>query len=138
MFSLNGFNILNIFSLGCEVLLCGELLFDEREMLYLLIFFTFYRRLCFCDFIWSPGKLPRLYSGNVITRLSVIFFEKMASCDLHRTVCDFTGILKSLWNEKGKKVRWVTMTILYKMVIKNSNDKGEFRGAILKSNKIKY
>lgn len=30
------------------------------------------------------------------------------------------------------------MTILYKMVIKNSNTKDEFREAILKSNKIKY
>lgn len=92
MFSLNCLKILNSSSLGCEVLLCGELLFDEREMLYLLIFFAFYRRLCLCDFIWSPWKLPRLYSGNVITQLSVIFFEKMASCDLHSTVCDFTRI----------------------------------------------
>lgn len=43
-----------------------------------------------------PLKAPRLYSGNVITSLSVIFFEKMASCDLQRTLCDFTGILTSI------------------------------------------
>lgn len=30
------------------------------------------------------------------------------------------------------------MTILYKMVIKNSNTKDEFRKAISKSSKIKY
>lgn len=97
MVSVNSFKILRIFSLDCEVVLCGELLLDERETLYLLIFLTFYGQLYFYDFIQSPWKLPRLYSGNVITRLSVIFFEKMASCDLYRAVCDFTGILTSLW-----------------------------------------
>lgn len=123
MFSLNCFKILNLFSPGCEVVLCGELLFDERETLYLLIFLTFYRRLCFYDFIWSPWKLPRLYSGNVITRLSVIFFEKMASCDLHRTVCDFTGILTSLWKRVKRSdgvqllfyIKWSLETLTPKM-----------------------
>lgn len=135
MFSLNCFKILNIFSLGCEVVLCGGLLLDERETMYLLIFLTFYRRLCFYDFIWSPWKLPRLYSGNVITRLSVIFFEKMASCDLHRTVCDSTGILTSLWKGWGGRVGHIT--ILYKMIIRNSNTQDGFRKTISKSDKTK-
>lgn len=59
MFSLQCFEILKFFfSVGHEVVLCGELLFDEREILYLLIFLTFYRRLCFYDFIWPPESSP--------------------------------------------------------------------------------
>ena len=39
----------------------------------------------------GPRKLPRFYSGNVITRRCVMFSEKLASCDLERAVDDFAA-----------------------------------------------
>lgn len=40
----------------------------------------------------GPRKLPRFYSGNVITRRCVMFSEKLTSCDLQRAVDDFAAI----------------------------------------------
>lgn len=54
MFLLNYIKIVTIFSLGHEVVLCVKFLADEREILYLLIFFTFYKRFSSYDFIGLP------------------------------------------------------------------------------------